>query len=376
MQVNLGEKMKELRKRDMRRQEDVAHALGVTPQAVSRWEAGICYPDIEMIPSIANYFHITIDELFGYNNDRDKKLEEYQTKAIQLLNEENREDECIKLLRNAISEFPSESILQSILASALYSRGYAEYNGRFEKCNNGVDSYYTSKEGRYTNIYWEEAVIIYEKLLENDNVYIIPLISLYSLVGEYDKAEKVACRQHLLSRSRELMLAHIYNPEKEERYRGVAILSLLHELRNALEDATLRKDELKNSKKGLAILQSVANLYEILIPEGNYGMFHSDMCRLMLSCVGICNQINDYESALDYFDSAFSHYQKYEEGNRMNRNSPTGLLFKDVKPTDLRMLPIIRFGLDPFRCKISELPNDIQEKIKNNPKYASIRVLL
>lgn len=66
MQVKIGEKIKELRKVTERKQEDLATALGVTPQAISRWEANGGYPDMEMIPSIANYFHISIDELFGY----------------------------------------------------------------------------------------------------------------------------------------------------------------------------------------------------------------------------------------------------------------------------------------------------------------------
>ena len=81
MQINLGEKIKELRKRDGRKQEDLANALGVTAQAVSRWEANGGYPDMGMIPAIANYFHITIDELFGYNNDRDTKIKDYVKKS-------------------------------------------------------------------------------------------------------------------------------------------------------------------------------------------------------------------------------------------------------------------------------------------------------
>ena len=81
MQVNLGEKIKQLRKRDGRKQEDLAKALGVTAQAVSRWEANGGYPDMNMIPAIANYFHISIDELFGYNNDRNKKIKRYCDKA-------------------------------------------------------------------------------------------------------------------------------------------------------------------------------------------------------------------------------------------------------------------------------------------------------
>ena len=84
MQIKLGEKIKELRQRDQRKQEDLAVALGVTNQAVSRWEANGGYPDIEMLPAIANYFHITIDELFGYDSDRQTKLQSYIKQADQI----------------------------------------------------------------------------------------------------------------------------------------------------------------------------------------------------------------------------------------------------------------------------------------------------
>jgi transcriptional regulator with XRE-family HTH domain len=61
----LSEQIREFRRRDGRTQEDLANALGVTAQAVSRWEKGICYPDMEVMPSLANYFGVSIDELFG-----------------------------------------------------------------------------------------------------------------------------------------------------------------------------------------------------------------------------------------------------------------------------------------------------------------------
>ena len=98
MQVNIGEKIKALRKTTGRKQEDLATALGVTPQAVSRWEANGGYPDIEMIPAIANYFHITIDELFGYNNDRDIIIQKYNDKAQRLINNNDDMTECIALM--------------------------------------------------------------------------------------------------------------------------------------------------------------------------------------------------------------------------------------------------------------------------------------
>ena len=68
--------MREFRRRDGRTQEELAQVLDVTPQAVSRWEKNICYPDMTLLPSIANHFGVAIDELFGYRNDRDGKVDE------------------------------------------------------------------------------------------------------------------------------------------------------------------------------------------------------------------------------------------------------------------------------------------------------------
>ena len=81
MQLNLGQKIRELRQRDGRTQETLAEAIGVTPQAVSRWEANGGYPDMEMIPSIAHYFGVSIDELFGYNNERSKQSTRWLKKS-------------------------------------------------------------------------------------------------------------------------------------------------------------------------------------------------------------------------------------------------------------------------------------------------------
>lgn len=53
MEVRLGEKIRLLRQRDGRTQEALANAIGVTSQAVSRWEANGGYPDVESIPAIA-----------------------------------------------------------------------------------------------------------------------------------------------------------------------------------------------------------------------------------------------------------------------------------------------------------------------------------
>ena len=65
MKNKIGEKIKTLRKKANITQEKLADYLGITFQSISRWESGICYPDLELLPAIANYFKITADELLG-----------------------------------------------------------------------------------------------------------------------------------------------------------------------------------------------------------------------------------------------------------------------------------------------------------------------
>ena len=124
MNIKIGEKIKQLRSRDGRKQEDLAKALGVSPQAVSRWEANGGYPDMELIPAIANYFNISIDELFGYSKDRQEKLKSILEKAEKALNEQGDMTECVEMLRAAAEEFPSEPKVLINLGYALSMHGW------------------------------------------------------------------------------------------------------------------------------------------------------------------------------------------------------------------------------------------------------------
>ena len=111
MQINIGEKIKQLRARDGRTQSDLATAVGVSCQAVSRWESGGGYPDLQLMPAIANYFHVTIDELFGYHGEREEKIKEILNKARDMLRNERyirqqgsmseKVGECVQMLRSA-----------------------------------------------------------------------------------------------------------------------------------------------------------------------------------------------------------------------------------------------------------------------------------
>ena len=67
LNLKIGDRIKSKRRERELTQEELANILGVTKAAVSKWENEESYPDITMLPKIAQLFHMTMDELFDYN---------------------------------------------------------------------------------------------------------------------------------------------------------------------------------------------------------------------------------------------------------------------------------------------------------------------
>ncbi len=118
-EIKIGKKIRLLRKNNDITQDKLAAYLGVTPQAVSRWESEICYPDIETLPQIADFFGVDMDELLCYDSiQKEAKIKAYLDEADLLL-ESDKLGECLSLLREAYAEIPSSYEIQLELASVL-----------------------------------------------------------------------------------------------------------------------------------------------------------------------------------------------------------------------------------------------------------------
>ena len=108
MMLKIGEKIKELREKKNITQNKMADYLGITEQAISRWENGGGYPDIELIPAISNFLDVSTDELFAI--DRKEELRR------NLLNEAwesydfgtHSVSKRIEIYRNVLKEFPND----------------------------------------------------------------------------------------------------------------------------------------------------------------------------------------------------------------------------------------------------------------------------
>ena len=63
--MEFNEKLQELRKQKGLTQEELAEALFVSRTAVSKWESGRGYPNIESLKAISKFFRVTVDELLS-----------------------------------------------------------------------------------------------------------------------------------------------------------------------------------------------------------------------------------------------------------------------------------------------------------------------
>ena len=120
MAMKIGEKIKELRKARNISQESLAKVLGVSFQAISKWETNTTTPDISIIPSIASYFGVSIDELFDHNVfENEKKIDAIcREAAYYRLDDPIRAEE---ILREGLSRFPSNETILTVLVYVLWN---------------------------------------------------------------------------------------------------------------------------------------------------------------------------------------------------------------------------------------------------------------
>lgn len=118
--IKLGEKIKSLRKQKNISQEVFANYLGVSFQAVSKWENGNTMPDVTMIPAIASFFGISTDELFDFNLfETEKQVEAICAESWKYRNSDVAKSE--EILRKGLQRYPGNDI---ILNNLLYTLDY------------------------------------------------------------------------------------------------------------------------------------------------------------------------------------------------------------------------------------------------------------
>ena len=127
MRFNLAEKLKILRKEKGVSQEKLAQYLGVSFQAVSKWETGATYPDITLLPEIARFFGVTADDLLQVEKvDEERIYKEYEHKAEALYRCGKRR-EVLDIWLAAYKEIPNNIQVKEMIMSSYYDIDKVKY---------------------------------------------------------------------------------------------------------------------------------------------------------------------------------------------------------------------------------------------------------
>lgn len=107
--MNIGTKIKELRKEKKITQEALAEYLHVSSQAVSKWETGASSPDIDTLPKLAIFFGTSLDHLMDFDQSRiDAAIEALITESGRGRDDPARSE---AFLRRALEKYPNNDLL-------------------------------------------------------------------------------------------------------------------------------------------------------------------------------------------------------------------------------------------------------------------------
>ncbi len=120
MNLKISTILKKLRAQNNITQDTLAAAIGVTPQAISRWESESGYPDIETLPALADFFSVSIDELLGYKRSEREEALIAIKKEMDRLAEVGTIEERMALARRAHALYPSDCEIKENLAVCIY----------------------------------------------------------------------------------------------------------------------------------------------------------------------------------------------------------------------------------------------------------------
>ena len=150
MTIYLGENIKKLRRERGLTQENLAEFLGVTFQSVSNWERGESYPDITMLPEIAGFFKVSVDELLGLNKaDAEKKANEY----LEVYETQRYKDTSFvfRAFQKAVKDFPSDFRMLVRYMELLMCEKSPEDTAEYEKASKEIISIYENIQNNCTD---------------------------------------------------------------------------------------------------------------------------------------------------------------------------------------------------------------------------------
>jgi len=269
MSKTIGEVLKELRKVNNMTQEQVAEVLNVSFQSISRWENGLSYPDITLIPIIAKLFEVSTDTLFDMDTaDRERTWGRYE----QQYKDYRRSGDlaaCRDVMQEALEQFPRDYHFLMNLVETLYL---------FEGGSTAERAEYVN--GRYA----EKIRTMCERVLndcrtEQERLRATLLLCRhYTAAGNQHEALRLANGVADFEHCREVLLGEILTGDEKRHQLQEMLLKTVDYAATTLVNIAFRKEygmtDVLTLDERIEYVHTANALYELLIPDGNLQFFH------------------------------------------------------------------------------------------------------
>ena len=353
--------------------------MGVTCQAISRWEANGGYPDMEIMPAIANYFHVSIDELFGYHGDRARKVDEIIDKIHSMQIEARGDDlwieDAIDMLREGLAEFPQNEKLLILLAEVLASAGWRKHK---EHLYYDVEGYIRHDADLHQkNPYWIEAVKVCENLvgtvqdvtIKNRAIYV--LVLLYRNLGETKKAILYAQQMPSLASCKEMLLTASTDGREQAGYIGELLLLLADTLAEQTVYALVSNEKHFDSDLPIHKLQGVIGLFGLLCEDEHFGPYYKRLVELYLYLSRVQWERGYHDDAFMSLNKALKHARAYDALLDERSFQYTAPLLCCVQPQLITGRKITKTLAESWPVWSNPDYSQVEKEIKADPRWAT-----
>ena len=255
MEFSFGKKIKELRFAKDVTQDQLAQHLMISPQAVSKWEREAGYPDIMMLPRIAAFFDVTVDELLGTGEEiRRGKIEKWEKETEEYWRTGQMEKN-LALWKSAYSEYPNDP-------DVVYNYMYAlNVLWRVDKDPSKKEKFFELAEWLLQKGPNED--------LRNSARQVLCFANL--LLGDNEKARKYA--EEAGGYESAFLLSHVLEGEERIEHGQVLILQLITDAANQID----RIADSYPHNEAIEIWKYVIGLYKGLFSKGDFGFYYLRM---------------------------------------------------------------------------------------------------
>ena len=359
MNIKIGSIIKKLRAENNITQDTLASAIGVTPQAISRWESEGGYPDIELLPMLADFFSVSTDELLGYKlSEREQELADIK-KEMERLAEVACVEEQVVYARQAYARYPNDYEIRYNLAVSLYL-AWKE----------------SEDEALFKEIEALLATVANESTDENTQYDAINvLILMYGKVKQYDKATAWANRLAPMKYCREGALSNGIGDGKTKFYIQDEIDKLTEALGSAIQNLVLNED-LPNDRstwESKIEMLRVSNQLFFMI-YGNDLMYHHSRGSFNYWIISTYQMsLKKTEDALDSLEKMCNHAVAYDISYQKDRgrNFTSFLVDTQIYPEKSKEFNELTEHTQCYYM-LEKLKNKRYDSIRNDKRFIDI----